>query len=52
MNGIYVQVQDIGGLDEDIAPIPYYFDGTTHKAGYFEINPVTWFELKKLRRVS
>lgn len=47
MNGIYVQVQDIGGLDEDIEPIPYYFDGTMHKAGYFEINPVTWFELKE-----
>jgi len=47
LNGIYVQVQDIGGMEEDIEPIPYYLDGTMHKAGYFEINPVTWFELKE-----
>ena len=47
MNGIYVQVQDIGGMEENIEPIPYYFNGTMHKAGYFEINPVTWFELKE-----
>lgn len=46
MNGIYVQVHELGLLEQAREPIPYYFDGTMYRAGYFELNPVTWFELK------
>lgn len=46
MNGIYVQTQELGLLERDGKPIPYYFAGTMYSEGYFELNPVTWFELK------
>lgn len=47
MNGIYVQTHELGLLERDGKPIPYYFGGTMYPAGYFELNLVTWFELKQ-----
>lgn len=46
MNGIYVTWDDLGKLPDEIPPYPYYKDGQMHEAGYFELNLVTWYELK------
>lgn len=46
MGGIYVTWDDLGKLDADIEPFPYYSDGRLKRAGYFELNLVTWYELK------
>jgi predicted nucleotidyltransferase len=47
LSGIYVSWDDLGKLEHEIEPFPYYQDGIMHEAGYFELNLVTWFELKK-----
>jgi Nucleotidyltransferase domain. len=46
MGGIYVTWDDLGKLHTDIEPFPYYTDGRMKRAGYFELNLVTWYELK------
>ncbi|GMK41307.1 nucleotidyltransferase [Paenibacillus sp. CCS19] len=46
MGGIYVTWADMGKLHEHIEPFPYYSDGKLKRAGYFELNLVTWYELK------
>jgi hypothetical protein len=46
MGGIYVTWADLGKLRCDIEPFPYYTDGKLKRAGYFELNLVTWYELK------
>ncbi|PWV94514.1 uncharacterized protein DUF4111 [Paenibacillus cellulosilyticus] len=46
MGGIYVTWADLGKLQDDIEPFPYYSDGKLKRAGYFELNLVTWYELK------
>jgi predicted nucleotidyltransferase len=47
LSGIYITWDDLGKLEHEIEPYPYYQDGHMHEAGYFELNLVTWFELKK-----
>jgi len=47
LNGIYITWDDLGKLSEDVAPFPYYSDGRMHECGYFELNLVTWYELKQ-----
>ncbi|NHN30647.1 aminoglycoside adenylyltransferase domain-containing protein [Paenibacillus agricola] len=47
LSGIYVTWADLGKLQHEMAPFPYFHDGQMHEAGYFELNLVTWFELKK-----
>ncbi|MBG9735504.1 nucleotidyltransferase domain-containing protein [Paenibacillus alvei] len=47
MNGIYITWDDIGKLPKDVAPFPYYCDGKMKQSGYFELNLVTWYELKQ-----
>jgi hypothetical protein len=47
LSGIYLTWDDIGKLEEEITPFPYYADGRMHDAGYFELNLVTWFELQQ-----
>jgi hypothetical protein len=46
LSGIYLSWDDMGQLPESIAPYPYYADGRMHIAGYYNLNLVTWFELK------
>ncbi|MBD3922169.1 DUF4111 domain-containing protein [Paenibacillus sp. PR3] len=46
MGGIYISWDDLGKLHTDIEPFPYYSDGRMKQAGYFELNLVTWYELK------
>ena len=46
LNGIYLTWSDLGRLPEDTQPFPYYCDGVMHSSGYFELNLVTWYELK------
>jgi hypothetical protein len=46
MNGIYLQISDLGKYKIDINPFPYYLEGNMCEAGLFEINSVTWYELK------
>ncbi|CAM2903788.1 aminoglycoside adenylyltransferase domain-containing protein [Paenibacillus sediminis] len=46
MNGIYLTWSELGKLSDSIQPFPYYMDGVMHRAGYFELNLVTWYELK------
>ncbi|OPA73728.1 hypothetical protein BVG16_26935 [Paenibacillus selenitireducens] len=46
LNGIYVTWEDLGKLQEEITPYPFYCDGKLTAAGYFECNLVTWYELK------
>lgn len=46
MNGIYLTWEDMGKLPHEIASFPYYCDGKMNRAGYFELNRVTWYEMK------
>lgn len=46
MNGIYITWDDLGKLPDEIEPYPYYCDGRMHPEGDFELNAVTWSELK------
>ncbi len=46
LNGIYLTWEDLGKTKEAIPAIPYFFQGKLHRAGHFEINPVTWWQLK------
>ncbi|MCR8656637.1 aminoglycoside adenylyltransferase domain-containing protein [Paenibacillus endoradicis] len=46
LNGIYITWNDLGKLPEEVEPFPYYSDGHMHECGYFEMNLVTWYELK------
>ncbi|MWC27696.1 nucleotidyltransferase domain-containing protein [Paenibacillus sp. MMS18-CY102] len=46
LNGIYLTWNDLGKLPENTKPFPYYCDGRMHESGYFELNLVTWYELK------
>lgn len=45
LEGIYLTWEDIGRL-ENIKPYPYYHAGKMHESGYFELNRVTWYELR------
>jgi hypothetical protein len=47
LSGIYLTWNDLGKLKTEIEPYPYYTEGQMHEAGYFELNLVTWFELKQ-----
>lgn len=46
MGGIYVTWSDLGKLRDEVEPFPFYTDGKLKRAGYFELNLVTWYELK------
>lgn len=46
MSGNYIQTDDLGKLAENIEPHPHYHDGVLHPHQQFELNWVTWWELK------
>lgn len=46
LSGAYLQIDDLGKTESDIAPHPHYHDGILHAHGIHDINDVTWFLLK------
>ncbi|WP_442600717.1 aminoglycoside adenylyltransferase domain-containing protein [Paenibacillus sp. KN14-4R] len=46
LNGIYITWDDLGKLQSEIQPFPYFLEGKMYKSGYFELNLVTWYEFK------
>lgn len=47
LSGSYLQLQDVGQMEETIRPHPYIHDGIFHASGYHDINAVTWWILKQ-----
>jgi hypothetical protein len=47
LEGSYVQAQDLGQPENKIEPHPYIHDSVFNPAGAFDINPVTWWILKR-----
>lgn len=45
LEGMYIRLKDIGKLNSEIKPYPYFADEKL-KIGYYDINPVTWWTLK------
>ncbi|ARC83242.1 hypothetical protein U732_2468 [Clostridium argentinense CDC 2741] len=46
MEGMYIQLNDLGKSNSQIAPYPYFADGKLTTSGYYDINHVTWWVLK------
>lgn len=46
LSGSYLQVSDVGKLEDSIAPHPHYHDANLHLSGYHDINLITWWILK------
>jgi hypothetical protein len=46
LEGSYVQPSDLGKLEPDLEPCPYFHDGEVVASGFFDINRVTWWLLK------
>ncbi|MEH2417029.1 aminoglycoside adenylyltransferase domain-containing protein [Nostoc sp.] len=46
LEGSYLQWEDVGRSQQEIAPYPYYHDSALYSAGYHDINLVTWWLLK------
>ena len=46
LSGIYVCPDDLGKSKLQVSPFPYFTNGRMHREGYFEMNEVTWWELK------
>lgn len=46
LEGSYLQANDLGKLNSDLAPYPY-FDGEFHPAGHYDVNTITWWTLKE-----
>ncbi|HMB23138.1 MAG TPA: aminoglycoside adenylyltransferase domain-containing protein [Anaerolineales bacterium] len=47
MSGSYIQSSDLGKLDNEMEPHPHYHDGVLHPNDSYELNSVTWWELKQ-----
>jgi hypothetical protein len=47
MSGSYVQASDLGKLGSDLAPHPHFHEGILHSDVQYELNSVTWWELKQ-----
>jgi hypothetical protein len=47
LEGCYLQPGDLGRLPPQIAPCPCCADGVFHPAGDHDLNPVTWWLLKR-----
>jgi len=45
--GIYLSWEDLGRRPGEIAPCPCYDGSALNPQGFFELNPVTWWILKK-----
>jgi hypothetical protein len=46
LEGSYLQWDDLGKLEDAIAPTPFYHDSKFEEAGKFDVNSVTWWVLK------
>lgn len=46
MEGMYIQVNDLGKSNSQITPYPYFAGGKLTDSGYYDINYVTWWVLK------
>ncbi|WP_454052189.1 aminoglycoside adenylyltransferase domain-containing protein [Clostridium sp. Marseille-Q7071] len=46
MEGMYIQLNDLGKSNSQITPYPYFADGKLTASGYYDINYVTWWTLK------
>ncbi|MBW4629622.1 MAG: DUF4111 domain-containing protein [Brasilonema octagenarum HA4186-MV1] len=46
LEGSYLQWEDLGRSQQEIAPYPYYHDRVLRSAGYHDVNLVTWWVLK------
>src|SRR6185369_6535907 len=46
LEGSYLQLSDLGKLEDAIEPYPYIHDGKLEASGYHDINRVTWWILK------
>lgn len=47
LSGIYVCWDDLGKSRKQIHPYPYCSNNRMRKQGYFELNEVTWWQLRK-----
>jgi hypothetical protein len=47
LEGSYLQAHDLGHAAADIGPYPCYFDGRFHPAAQHDLNPVTWWMMKR-----
>lgn len=46
LEGCYLQWQELGLAEEDIATYPYYYEGQLRSNGYGEVNAITWWLIK------
>lgn len=46
LEGMYIQLNDLGKNNSQIEPYPYFADGKLTYSGYYDINYVTWYVLK------
>ncbi|GFP76330.1 aminoglycoside adenylyltransferase domain-containing protein [Clostridium fungisolvens] len=46
MEGMYITMDKIGKVNDDITPYVYFADNSLHDYGYYDINYVTWWTLK------
>lgn len=46
LDGLYINIDDIGKCNNDIDKYPYYHYGKFNKSGYWDNNKVTWWILK------
>lgn len=44
--GSYLQLEDLGRLENDMQPSPFYYEGRFQNSGHCDINLVTWWVLK------
>ncbi|GEC90773.1 aminoglycoside adenylyltransferase domain-containing protein [Brevibacillus brevis] len=47
MDGMYIQLDDIGKTNPSLAPYPYVDNGTFKSSGHYDVNHVTWWILKQ-----
>ena len=46
MSGSYIQLANLGAIDNKVLPHPHYHDGILHPNERSELNLVTWWELR------
>jgi hypothetical protein len=47
LDGMYLQYNMLGKMNDEIEKYPYVKDAVLYEAGYFDINYVTWWSLKE-----
>jgi predicted nucleotidyltransferase len=46
LNGFYITTDQLGLPKGKIKPVTYFYEGKVHDRGHFELNLVTWYQLK------